>query len=34
MSGQALIADRLPPLCYIRHVTTGAVAMIRRGENG
>lgn len=27
-------AHHLPPICYIRHVTTGDVVMIRRGEPG
>ena len=26
--------DRLPPLCYIAHPTTGATVAIHRGENG
>jgi hypothetical protein len=27
-------ASALPPLCYVRHPTTGKTVEIRRGENG
>ena len=27
-------ANTLPPLCYIRHVTTGATIMVRCGDIG
>ncbi|MGA9867265.1 MAG: hypothetical protein WBQ75_12610 [Acetobacteraceae bacterium] len=27
-------ATRLPPVCYIRHVTTGETVLIRRGVAG
>jgi hypothetical protein len=34
MSSSTSKTDALPPLCYIRHVTTGETVMIRRGKAG
>lgn len=34
MTGSPVKTDGLPPVCYIRHLTTGANVLIRRGEAG
>ena len=34
MTSSAIKTDGLPPVCYIRHVTTDTTVLIRRGETG